>query len=192
MKKKMIINALDKKFLSKSLKGCLLSLGFALSLGAPSPINAYASELDTGNVPIVTVEDGSYDPSNIPNAFVSDYSTTLATTERAQLLRTTSTWTQPYRNLMGINVVHHVSSVQWEHQGGSIVRRNGMWQTNRANIGFSFDTERDVWNNNTQTNQSVRFTSGLPTPWGHVGGSNFTSRMLININGNGTSTMRLG
>lgn len=59
-------------------------------------------------------------------------------------------------------------------------------------IDYGYSNEKNSWNYKYstvgQTNQSVNFKSGIPTPWGHAGGSQFTSRILTKVYPNGTSS----
>lgn len=106
----------------------------------------------------------------------------------------THTWSKSYKNKLGITVAIHRATVQWTWDKGRIIRYNGMWQRNWTAPLFNYKSQKNSWNyrytSNGETNQSVVFESSLPTPWGHIRGSKFTSRIRIAINGYGKSTGR--
>lgn len=106
----------------------------------------------------------------------------------------THTWRKSYKNKLGMTVAIHRASVQWTWSKGRITRYNKMWQNNWTAPLFNYRSQKNSWNyryrSNGETNQSVVFESKIPTPWGHIRGSKFTSRIRIAINGYGKSTAR--
>jgi hypothetical protein len=104
----------------------------------------------------------------------------------------THSWVKNYKNLYGINVAKNEAYAQWTWGSGTISNFVNLWQSNWTAPLYGYDNESNSWNykysSSGQTNQSTKFSSGIPTPWGHAGGSQFTSRILINVTGSGKSS----
>lgn len=104
----------------------------------------------------------------------------------------THSWVKNYKNLYGIKVAKNEAYAQWTWSSGKISNFGSLWQSNWTAPLYGYDNEQNSWNykysSSGQTNQSAKFSSGIPTPWGHAGGSQFTSRILINVTGYGNSS----
>ncbi|MEI2282255.1 hypothetical protein [Paenibacillus polysaccharolyticus] len=104
----------------------------------------------------------------------------------------THSWLKSYKNLYGITVATQEAFAQWTWDDGKITNFGNLWQNNSTAPLYGFKDEENKWNykytSSGQTNQGVLFESGIPTPWGHAGGSEFTSRILINVSSSGSST----
>jgi len=105
---------------------------------------------------------------------------------------TTASYSKSYKNLYQIVVATQQTYTQWTASGGRITAYNNAWQLNSTAPLYGYTGEVNKWNykgtTSGEANQAVVFESGAPTPWGHVGGSKFTSRIVTTVNGNGGSS----
>jgi hypothetical protein len=99
-----------------------------------------------------------------------------------------------YQNLYGITVAEHKTRTQWQSNDAKTqnTSQGQLWQENWTAIGYGFKDESNTWNyfytNVGEARQSVKFESGIPTPWGHVGGTTFTSTIVTKVYPNGNSS----
>ncbi|MFD2170494.1 hypothetical protein [Tumebacillus lipolyticus] len=103
-------------------------------------------------------------------------------------------YSKSYQNLYGITVATQTTNTQWRANDAKTqnLASGSLWQDNWATIAYGYKDETNAWNyfysNVGQAKQSVKFESGIPTPWGHVGGSNFTSTIVTNVSPDGSTT----
>ncbi|KOS61097.1 hypothetical protein FJQ98_26285 [Lysinibacillus agricola] len=164
--------------LSKLVTAGVLSLGISIA----SFSSAHAAELEDTTLPDTSVI-GS-------DAYVAPELISKGPDVRAWTA--TVSYGKRYTNLYGINVATQLAYIQWTYDSGKITKYNNLWQDNNAAIGYGYGSESNTWNlkgtSSGQANQSVKFDSGIPTPWGHVGGPSFTSRIITDITGSGNSS----
>lgn len=92
-----------------------------------------------------------------------------------------------YQNLYNITVATHDTTVQWRSNDAKTqnLAKVALWQDNWTAIGYGYNSESNTWNyfysNVGQAKQSVKFESGIPTPWGHLGGTTFTSSIVTSV-----------
>ncbi|QWG36586.1 hypothetical protein EXW31_27775 (plasmid) [Bacillus mycoides] len=173
-----------KKFLnSKLFVVGALSAGLSISAVTPSFAAENGVLPDTSVISsdeyVTPVQGTTQNGKNGTNTLASSYVSTHS-------------WVKNYKNLYGINVAKNEAYAQWTWGSGRISNFGGLWQSNWTAPLYGYDNESNSWNykynSSGQTNQSTKFSSGIPTPWGHAGGSQFTSRILINVTGYGNSS----
>lgn len=108
---------------------------------------------------------------------------------RATTYITTAYITKTYKNIYRVTVAKQEAVVQWHRKNGNNTGTYALWQNIYAGPLYGYSNVSNSWNykgsSNSQANQSVKFSSGIPTPWGHVGGQQFTSRIITTVYGNG-------
>ncbi|MBT9132559.1 MAG: hypothetical protein DDT33_01082 [Firmicutes bacterium] len=102
-----------------------------------------------------------------------------------------------YRNLFGIVVATHWANTQWgcDLRGTMLSTPRNVWNDSWTAPGYNVSAQGASWNwynvgvgATAQSNCWVSFVSGLPTPWGPIGGSTLLSRCLTLVNGWGSAT----
>lgn len=105
----------------------------------------------------------------------------------------TVTKTGTYYSLAGIAVAKHYATTYWTYSGGylysSPAGKYNDWWTAPLNYysgqSASWDWYTAGWYGTGRSNLQVRFTFGVPTPWGPIG-SSYTNRILTWFNGYGS------
>jgi len=104
---------------------------------------------------------------------------------------TTVDWYKEYENGFGWVVARHDAYTQWMWEDGNILAAMDLWQDHWVAPLYGFKDPGQQWNyvysNVAEANHWVTFESGIPSPWGHIGGSSFTSRIITQVNGWGES-----
>jgi hypothetical protein len=92
-----------------------------------------------------------------------------------------------YQNLFGDTMARHTGYTQWDWQNGQVLRTGSLWQDVWTGVGYWHEGAGQKWDWNggtvAQARHWVTFKSGLPTPWGNVGGSTLHSNLTTQVNG---------
>ena len=121
----------------------------------------------------------------------------LVTAEPTNSTVVTARAKRDYRNLLGIVMATHWANTQWtcDLRGTMLLAPRNVWSDEWTAPLYSVSAEGAFWNwygtgfgATAQSNIWATFVSGIPTPWGHVGGFSFTSRCLTSVNGWGGAT----
>lgn len=117
----------------------------------------------------------------------------LATALPAAASTRTVTDVNTYYSLVGIAVAKHYATTYWTYGNGYLYSsprgKYNDWWTAPLNYysGQSaiWDWYKTGYGGTGRSNMQVRFTFGVPTPWGPIG-STYTSRILTWFNGWGS------
>lgn len=97
-----------------------------------------------------------------------------------------------YQNRLRMVVARHTAHTIWtiDHRGTLFSAPHGAFNDAWTAIGYSVSARSARWNwfigglnGSAQSNNSVTFSSGIPTPWGPVAGQTLVSRCLTTVNG---------
>lgn len=104
----------------------------------------------------------------------------------------TVTGRKTFYSLAGIAVAKHYGTTYWTYNGGRLYSspagKYNDWFTAPLNYvngqSRSWDWYMPGYGGTGRSNLQVKFTFGVPTPWGPIG-SHYTSRILTWFNGSG-------